>query len=400
MPRSERLHLISEIERKRQSKVLVYVTGDRHGVPAAHIAPDVLPIIEHHLRALLLDDPRRVDLFLYSRGGHSDTPWSIVTLVREFLDKRDFGVLIPSRAHSAATVIAVGADQIVMTPMAELGPIDATIQGGPHNPRDPSSGQPLPMSVEDVRGYMDLLDLYRFNDAEERIQAFSDLAKQVPPLGLGAVNRLLSQTRRVAEQLLRTRKEKLGDDDIKGIVDALASEIGSHSHVIRRSEAREIGINFAVNAEDEDIGDELLNLLAEYVEMLELQIPFDGQGELITKDLEEGIWEDLKLATIESTHARDVYKTNLRVTRLRQVPPQVEVNLPNIQLGIPPLPEGAAIDEQQINKYLQELVAPVIRAQMQEVTNIVTNQLVKSMPQQGFQTLQYNSLWQKDETDG
>ena len=109
------------------------------------------------------------------------------------------------------------------------------------------------MSVEDVRGYMDLLDIYRFNDAEERIQAFSHLAKQVPPLGLGAVNRLLSQTRKVAEQLLRIRKEKLGDDDIKRIVDALASGIGSHSHVIRRSEARQIGIKFVINAEDSSI---------------------------------------------------------------------------------------------------------------------------------------------------
>ena len=148
MPRSERLDLIARIECKRQSKVLAYITGDRQGVEA-HILPDVLPLIERHLRALLRHNPKRVDLFLYSRGGHTDTPWSIVTLVRELMGDRDFCVLIPSRAHSAATVIAVGADEIVMTPMAELGPIDATISKGPYNPRDPNSGEPLPMSVED-----------------------------------------------------------------------------------------------------------------------------------------------------------------------------------------------------------------------------------------------------------
>ena len=303
------------------------------------------------------------------------------------------------RHISLRMLCPLGADEIVMTPMAELGPIDATIQIGPHNPRDPSSGEPLPMSVEDVRGYMDLLDLFRFNDSEERIQAFSDLAKQVPPLGLGAVNRLLSQTRRVAEQLLRMRKANLGDDDIKRIVDALASEIGSHSHVIRRSEAREIGINFAINAEDVEVNDELLMLFSEYAGMLQFDTPFEGQGELIAKDLEEKTWAGLKLATIESTYAKDVFKTDLRVTRLRQVPPQVTVSLPNMQLAIPPLPEAVAVDEQRINKYLHELVVPAIRAQIQEATEEITKRLVKSMPQQGFQTIQYNTSWQREETD-
>ena len=312
MSRLTRIDLLSRIEKKRDSKVLAYVTGDRLGVESI-LAPDVLPMLEHHLCAILEHAPKRVDLFLYSRGGHSDTPWSIVTLIRELLGDRKFGVLIPSKAHSAATVIAVGADEIVMTPMAQLGPIDATIQQGPHNPRDPNTGQPLPMSVEDVRGYMDLLDIYRFNDAEERIQAFSDLAKQVPPLGLGAVNRLLSQTRKVAEQLLRMRKEKLGDDDIKRIVDALASAIGSHSHVIRRSEAREIGINFAVNSEDAGIDEELLTLFSEYGSMLQLDVPFDGQGELIARDLEEMTWSGLKLAVrrkyLRSARFQDRYSS-------------------------------------------------------------------------------------------
>jgi hypothetical protein len=398
MSREARISLINKIEQKRKSKLLAYVTGDRQGVEA-HIAPDVLPLLERHLCALLRDNPKQIDLFLYSRGGHSDTPWSIVTLVRELLGDRRFCVLMPSKAHSAATVIAVGADEIVMTPMAELGPIDATISRGPHNPRDPSSGQPLPMSVEDVRGYMDLLDIYRFNDAEERIQAFSHLAKQVPPLGLGAVNRLLSQTRKVAEQLLRMRKEKLGDDDIKRIVDALASGIGSHSHVIRRSEARQIGIKFVINAEDSSINEELLTLFSEYAKMLDLEVPFDGQGELIANDGEEMVWRGLKLATVESTYAQHVFKTDLRVTRLRQVQPQVTVNMPNLQLGVPPLPEGAGIDQQQINEYLNKLLVPVIDAQIAKATDRIGDLLVKSMPQQGFQTVQYNASWQLECTE-
>ena len=341
------------------------------------------------------DNPRKIDLFLYSRGGHSDTPWSIVTLIRELLEDRSFGVLIPSKAHSAATVIAVGADEIVMTPMAELGPIDATIQLGPHNPRDPS-GEPLPMSVEDVRGYMDLLETYRFHDAEERIQAFSYLANQVPPLGLGAVNRLLSQTRNVAEQLLRKRKDSLGDDDIKRIVDALASEIGSHSHVIRRSEAQEMGIKFASKAEDMGINDELLQLFSEYARLLKLDTPFDGQGELIAEDLEEKTWPGLKLAVVESTCAQHIYKIDFRVTRLRQVPPQVTLNFPGLQLSAPPLPEGSEISEQQIAEYMNTFVRPIIKGQLDMATKEIGNLLIRSMPQQGFQKIHYNASWRRE----
>ena len=392
MSRTTRIELIKRIEQKRGSKVLAYITGDRQGLGGAHLASDVLPILEHHLSAMVKDATERIDLFLYSRGGHSDTPWSIVTLIRELFKGRSFGVLIPSKAHSAATVIAVGADAIVMTPMAELGPIDATIYGGPHNPRDPN-GEPLPMSVEDVRGYMDLLETYRFIDAKERIQAFSHLANQVPPLGLGAVNRLLSQTRKVAEQLLRMRKEELGDDNIKRIVDALASEIGSHSHVIRRSEAREIGIKFAANAEAEGINDELLQLFSEYAKLLELDTPFKAEGELIAEDLEEKTWPGLKLAIVESTCAQHVYKIDVRVTRLREVPPQVTFNLPGLQLEVPQFPEGSEINGQTVDDYIRNLILPTIKAQVDKASTEIGNLFIKSMPQKGFQKIQSNASW-------
>jgi len=49
---------------------------------------------------------KKIDLFLYSRGGDVSVPWRIVTMIREFCD--EFCVLIPYKAHSAATMIALG----------------------------------------------------------------------------------------------------------------------------------------------------------------------------------------------------------------------------------------------------------------------------------------------------
>jgi hypothetical protein len=152
MARKARLELIKEIEHKRDSKILAYVTCGRPGLTVP-IEPGALPAIERHVRSLSGRRTKSFDLFLYSRGGDSNFPWSLVSLIRSYMGRRPFNVLIPFRAHSAATVVALGADNIVMTRAAELGPIDATIERGPHNPRDPDNKQRLPISVEDARGY-------------------------------------------------------------------------------------------------------------------------------------------------------------------------------------------------------------------------------------------------------
>lgn len=73
-------------------------------------------------------------------------------MFREYSQKGSFSVLIPYRAHSAATVIALGADEIVMTKKAELGPIDITIGSGPYNPTEKDTH---------IRGYLSQLRMLR-----------------------------------------------------------------------------------------------------------------------------------------------------------------------------------------------------------------------------------------------
>jgi ClpP class serine protease len=53
-------------------------------------------------------------------------PWRLISLFREYAAK--VAVLLPYRAYSAATLLALGADEIVMHPFAEMGPIDPTVK--------------------------------------------------------------------------------------------------------------------------------------------------------------------------------------------------------------------------------------------------------------------------------
>src|SRR2546426_9356965 len=69
-------------------------------------------------------EQERIDLFLYSRGGELTTPLPIVHLIKSHCKK--FNILIPYKAHSAAILICLGADEIVMGEMGQLSPIDPT----------------------------------------------------------------------------------------------------------------------------------------------------------------------------------------------------------------------------------------------------------------------------------
>jgi hypothetical protein len=106
MGRAERSALIKAIETKRNSKVIVYVTSDRLNL-SAQIAGDVLSIIHDHILGFDEAHRSKLDLFLYSRGGHSDVPWALVSMFRQYCHKGSFCVLVPYRAHSAATVICL-----------------------------------------------------------------------------------------------------------------------------------------------------------------------------------------------------------------------------------------------------------------------------------------------------
>jgi ClpP class serine protease len=88
---------------------------------------------------------RKLDLFIYSRGGHSDVPWALMSMLRQVIgEKVELDALIPYRCHSAATITVLGADNLVMGKKAELGPIDTTMTT-PYNPQHPKTDEPLPV---------------------------------------------------------------------------------------------------------------------------------------------------------------------------------------------------------------------------------------------------------------
>ena len=69
-------------------------------------------------------------LIIESNGGDPRSGYQISKLCREWAADK-FMVAVPRRAKSAATLIALGADQVHMGPLSELGPVDPLVGGIP-----------------------------------------------------------------------------------------------------------------------------------------------------------------------------------------------------------------------------------------------------------------------------
>ncbi len=390
----ERCALIEKIEKKRGSKVIAYVTSDRQNLHAL-IAGDIVSIIHNHILQFQEKERSKLDLFLYSRGGQSDVPWTLVSMFREYGQKGSFSVLIPYRAHSAATVISLGADEIVMTKKGELGPIDATITSGPYNPTEGDTRNRLPVSVEDINGFFALLDRIGCGRPTEKMEGIKQLIGHLNPMALGAVNRLLEETKLVAFRLLSTRAKPFSEEENHEIVKKISSEVYSHNHAINRTEAKTyLGLKHVKNAESDSLDKELWDLYMEYRDLFQLETPFLPEEHLIANDLEEDVWKDMPFAAVESLGRTDVCQKSIRVRRLRQLPPALNVNLNNLNLpafNIQGLSD--AFDANQIKNLMQQ----AIQASVQEGLNLAIKNaidvLLKSLPQKGFEHVTFNSGW-------
>lgn len=119
---SDRKKFYEKIERERNSKVIAYVTGDRPGMEA-QIGADAPDIFLEHLDAI--GKVEKISLVLYTCGGNTLAAWNIVNLFREFCDKLE--IIVPNKCRSSGTLMALGANSIIMTKQATLGPIDPSI---------------------------------------------------------------------------------------------------------------------------------------------------------------------------------------------------------------------------------------------------------------------------------
>lgn len=326
----DRKQLIQQIEQLRKSRVITYLTSDRQGPVNARVALDVVPVISKQLHAIGKTD--NIDLFLYSAGGDTMVPWRLVSMIREHCDK--FSVLIPYKAHSAATMIALGADEVVMSDLSELTPIDPST-ANVFNPTDAQNPQnKIPISVEDVMAYFDLAkNKFGIKNDEELSRIFSKFVEsnpQIHPLALGNVNRIHNLIRRLAERLLKSHQSPMSDADVKSLVDYFTEKLYSHQYFIGRKEAKEdLGLK-TVQFADDLLSKTMTELYEEYKKEMDLDTLWNAENELGLNVMQSK--KDYKIAFIESWQSSNCFEISIEYKKqqvnITQQTPQGPIQIP------------------------------------------------------------------------
>jgi hypothetical protein len=273
MPFQARSAILHEIGAELQAGVLAYVTGDRENLET-EVGADVLRRAPRHLEAIGEQD--RLALVLYTLGGDTNTPWPFVNFLRSYCD--ELFVLVPFWAHSAGTLIALGADKIYMTRFGTLSPIDPSVTNE-FNPYDPASrADRIPIAVEDVLAFFQLAAEQGGDDPVLAGDAFRQLAESVHPLALGNVKRSIEQIWQLAKKLIRLHTPDVDDAELTTLVTRLTTELYSHSHRITRAEAAALGL--PAEQPPEDVEDRLLAYYDQLKTDLELLEKFDPSAML------------------------------------------------------------------------------------------------------------------------
>lgn len=319
MDRANRMKLIENIQKNRDSALIVYITGDRRGLETK-IATDVFPMFHRHL--INTTKPKRIDLFLYSTGGITIAGYALVNLFREFCE--EFDVIIPFKALSCATLISLGANEVVMTRMGQLSPIDPSVEH-PLAPIAEIPGRPAglaPVNVEDVNAFIELAKKEVGLKEEDSLKMVIEiLASKVNPLVLGAVHRSREQIAFLASTLMKYHiKDK---ECIERCVNTLTRQRFSHDYIISRREAKELlGLNIV--EPNEKLTELIINLFDAYNNIIMMDKPYHPEVVLGKDDVKIA---DFNRAIIESVNLTHVFRTKKEVKR-------VQVTQPGVQLPV------------------------------------------------------------------
>ncbi len=120
----ERMEKLSRIAEIRKRDVLVFAASTKRlpmQVPRMIDHDDLLPIKDQLAKL----KGSALDIVLVTEGGRAEAVEAIVRLLRGRYG--DIGFIIPGRAMSAGTILAMSGDEILMSHESSLGPIDAQV---------------------------------------------------------------------------------------------------------------------------------------------------------------------------------------------------------------------------------------------------------------------------------
>jgi hypothetical protein len=247
--------LIERLERLLGGPLVTYWVS-----PNASMAHEDVTALDHVLRRAAIDG--QVFVFIKSDGGQGTAALRMTNILRHWA--RHVTALVPLDAASAATMLAIGADEIHIGPLGYLSAVDTSIR---HelSPLDHLNERVSVSHDELVR----VVRLWHERGGEATPPGASPanpwgaLFGYVHPLVIGAVDRASSLSIKLCTEILAYH---LGDDaKAHAIARALNEDYPAHGYPITLREAQRIGLAAKPLAPEVD---ELLIALSQlYAEM-------------------------------------------------------------------------------------------------------------------------------------
>jgi hypothetical protein len=313
----QRLTLYEQLEKARGNRpLIVYVTSTRSGVDSKMLS-DAIPELLDQLTSLPAD-AAGVDLLVVSRGGDPMTAWRVMTLLHSRV--KSVAVLIPQVAYSAATMLAMGANEIIMHPHGNLGPVDPQIEVmEPGKPRQH-------FGYEDLVGFLEFAKKEVGLTQEEHVRKiFEMFCRQVGPIPVAVAARAALLTVTMGEKLLRLH---MGNDDpsARTIAEKLSKSFFDHGYPVSRREAKEdIGLKVV------DVSSEIYTLMWQIWSDIETELkirkPFNPLFELLSSAAGETL-----LGGVRQSSAPPNLPTNIvqQLNQTIQVQPGARGTVPDL----------------------------------------------------------------------
>ncbi|MGF1592067.1 MAG: hypothetical protein ACFCUW_02235 [Kiloniellaceae bacterium] len=221
---------------------------------------------------------KNVLLVLVTSGGDADAAYRIARCLQSSYG--NFTAFVPGWCKSAGTLLAIGANRLVISEFGELGPLDVQM-GKTDELFDYSSGLDLTSAIQTLEetafrmfeGYM--LDIkthsgnrITFKTASEIsvglvVGLLSNTYSQIDPVKIGETARSMTIAKDYGKRLA-LRSSNLADDD--NSLDMLVSSYSSHGFVIDFDEAQQLFANVERPTDDlralqEVLGDAALHAI-------------------------------------------------------------------------------------------------------------------------------------------
>ncbi|HVN53830.1 MAG TPA: hypothetical protein VMT46_05820 [Anaerolineaceae bacterium] len=195
-------------------------------------------------------------IFIKSSGGNGQAALRLVHLLRQYCDR--LIALVPLECASAATMITLGANEILMGPLAYLTAVDTSLTHD-LSPIDRDNSR-VSVSLNELTR---VIQLWRSENTESDGNPYRALFQYVHPLVIGAVDRAESLSIMLCIELLSHHISDCATTE--RIANILNSHYPSHSYPILLEEARKIGLT--VDHLPAGINNRLLELNGLYSEM-------------------------------------------------------------------------------------------------------------------------------------